>query len=141
MKVALVLAACLVLVLAPPIGAEQGRVVIDELTVLEQGRVIVLDTPVTAPADAARAAPASAPKRDVDDGYSVCSTSDDAYPFDLTGLTAGTAIVLPGTLNYPYDATLRPNGSEVWIADANDNSVIVVDRATDTVTHQIPTCE
>ena len=141
MRHALILSACLVLVPAPAALAEQGRVVIDDLTVLEDGKVTALDTPVTAPADAARTAPASAPKRDIDDGYAVCSTSDDAYPFDLTGLTAGTAIVLPGSLNYPYDATLRPNGNEVWIADANDNSVIVVDRATDTVTHQVPTCE
>lgn len=138
---ALILAACLVLVPATAALAEQGRVVIDDLTVLEDGKVTALDTPATAPTDAAPPALAPAPKRDADDGYAACSNSDDAYPFDLTGLTAGAAIVLPGSLNYPYDATLRPNGSEVWIADANDDSVIVVDRATDTVTHQVPTCE
>jgi YVTN family beta-propeller protein len=141
MKHALVLSTCLVLVLAAPVAAERGRVVIDDLTVLEDGRVIVLESPVTAPYDARSPASAPALKRDADDGYAACSTSDDVYPFDLVGLTAGAAIVLPGSLNYPYDATMRPDGSEVWIADSSEDSLIVIDRATDTVTHQVPVCD
>jgi len=140
MRHALVLSACLVLVSATAAVAEQGRVVIDDLTVIEGGRVMVLGSPIAAPFDAR--SPASAPtlERAAGDGYAACSDSDDAYPFDLAGLTAGAAIVLPGSTNYPYDATMRPDGSEVWIADANDDSVMVIDRATDTVTHQVPVC-
>lgn len=141
MRHALVLSACLVLMSAVPVVADQGRVVVDDLTVLENGKVIVLETPATPAVDSRARVPAAALKRAAGDGYAACSTSDDVYPFDLTGLTSGAAILLPGSLNYPYDATLRPDGSEVWIADASDNSLIVVDRATDTVTHQIPVCE
>jgi YVTN family beta-propeller protein len=144
MKGALVFSACLVLASAMPLVAEQGRVVIDDLTVREGGKVISLDRPVIAPPEEQRAttpASASAFGRDSEDGYAACSTSDDAYPFDLAGLTAGAPILLPGSLNYPYDATMRPDGSEVWVADASDNSVIVIDRGTDTVTHQVPVCE
>jgi YVTN family beta-propeller protein len=141
MRHALVLWACLVLVAAAPVVADRGRVVIDDLTVLEDGRVIVLGSPVAAPYDARSPAVAPTVERGAGDGFAACSTTDDAYPFDLGALTAGAAIPLPGSLNYPYDATMRPDGSEVWIADATDNSVIVIDSATYTVTHQVPVCE
>lgn len=145
MRHALALSACLVLVLAASAVADQGRVVIDELTVLENGNVISLEAPIGQPAEESPPGlqPGTASGRPwaAGDGYAACSTSDDAYPFDLTGLTAGSAILLPGSNNYPYDATLRPDGSEVWIADANDGSVMVIDRATDVVTHHVPTCD
>jgi YVTN family beta-propeller protein len=105
---------------------------IDDLTILRNGEV------VTYPVDelqAPRAVPSSAFSRGMSDGYVFCSASDDAYPFDLTTHVAGTSI--PG-YNYPYDAMMNPQGTEIWVADASVEAVIVLDRATNTVTDTIP---
>lgn len=120
--------------------AQQAALVIDDRTALDNGQLVHRAVPAAAPLSARPAAAAPAVPRAPGDGYAACSTSADAYPFDLGGSGTGTAIVLPGSSNYAYDATMRPDGSEIWIADASADSVLVIDRASDTVTHQIPVC-
>ncbi len=73
--------------------------------------------------------------RGMNDGYVFCSASDDAYPFDLTTHSPGTSIA---GYNYPYDAMMNPQGTEIWVADASVEAVIVLDRISNTVTHTIP---
>ena len=76
-----------------------------------------------------------------DDGYVACSNSDDVIPFDLLTYALGTAIPLPYTYPYPYDATMTPDGTEVWVPDASGDHVVVIDVATNTITHTIPVGE
>ncbi len=76
-----------------------------------------------------------------DDGYVACSNSDDVIPFDLLTYAVGTAISLPYTNPYPYDATMTPDGSEVWVPDASGDHVVVIDVATNAITHTIPVGE
>ncbi|MCK4511949.1 beta-propeller fold lactonase family protein, partial [bacterium] len=76
-----------------------------------------------------------------DDGYVACSNSDDVIPFDLLTYAIGTAIPLPYTYPYPYDATMTPDGSEVWVPDASGDHVVVIDVATNAITHTIPVGE
>ena len=76
-----------------------------------------------------------------DDGYVACSSSDDVIPFDLVNHVAGTPIPLPATYPYPYDATMSPDGSEVWVPDASGDHVVVIDVATNAITHTIPVGE
>ena len=71
------------------------------------------------------------------DGYVACSVSDDVIPFDLLTYAVGTPIPLPYTYPYPYDATMTPDGSEVWVPDASGDHVVVIDVATNTATHTI----
>ena len=85
---------------------------------------------------ASLAAPAIA-----DDGYVACSNSDDVIPFDLLTYAVGTAIPLPAAYPYPYDATMSPDGTEVWVPDASGDHVVVIDVATNTITHTIPVGE
>jgi YVTN family beta-propeller protein len=105
---------------------------IDDMTVLLEGNVVESplvehDTP---------AEPSSAREtRDMNDGYVFCSASDDGYPFDLSTHVPGASI--PG-YNYPYDAMMNQQGTEVWVADASLDAVVVLDRDTNTVTHTIP---
>jgi len=81
---------------------------------------------------------AAAGPRSLNEGYVGCSTSDKCISFDLVTYAIGATIeLLPGA-DYPYDATMRPDGSEVWFCGAVGDSVLVVDRATNTVTHRIP---
>jgi YVTN family beta-propeller protein len=75
------------------------------------------------------------------DGYVGCSNSDDVIPFDLLTYAVGTAIPLPAAYPYPYDATMTPDGSEVWVPDASGDHVVVIDVATNTITHTIPVGE
>jgi len=75
------------------------------------------------------------------DGYVACSTSDDVIPFDLMTYAVGTAIPLPYTYPYPYDATMSPDGTEVWVADASGDHVVVINVASNTITHTIPVAE
>jgi len=114
---------------------------IDDQTFLEEGRVVRREAPTPDVAEYVSPSASTAMKvksgRALGEGYAACSTSDDLYPFDLTTYAVGTAIDLPGSTNYPYDATKRPDGSEVWIADANADEILVVDLASDSVVHQI----
>ena len=76
-----------------------------------------------------------------DDGYVACSNSDDVIPFDVLTYAVGTAIPLPADYPYPYDATMTPDGSEVWVPDASGDHVVVIDVATNSITHTIPVGE
>jgi YVTN family beta-propeller protein len=104
---------------------------IDDMTVLQDGKLV--EAPLVEHGGFVR--PASAGSRGMNDGYVFCSASDDAYPFDLTTHTPGTSIA---GYNYPYDAMMNPQGTEIWVADASLEAVIVLDRATNTVIHTIP---
>ena len=76
-----------------------------------------------------------------DDGYVACSNSDDVIPFDNLTYALSTAIPLPATYPYPYDATMNPDGTEVWVPDGSGDHVVVIDVATNTITHTIPVGE
>ena len=76
-----------------------------------------------------------------DDGYVACSNSDDVIPFDVLTYAVGTSIPLPAAYPYPYDATMTPDGSEVWVPDASGDHVVVIDVATNSITHTIPVGE
>lgn len=82
------------------------------------------------------AAPAAAT-----DGYVACSNSDDVIPFDLMTYATGSPIPLPAAYPYPYDATMNPEGTEVWVPDASGDHVVVIDVATNAITHTIPVGE
>jgi YVTN family beta-propeller protein len=72
-------------------------------------------------------------------GFSGASTSDDLVVFDTaTGMASPTTIDLLPEGDYPYDATLNPDGSQVWIAGASGEGVIVVDTATPGIGQRIP---
>jgi|GEM_PF-2952073 len=74
----------------------------------------------------------------LDYGYTGASGNDSLAIFDLTTWTlSGTLSLLPEG-DYPYDATITPDGREVWIAGAAGDGVIVVDTAINQVTHHIP---
>jgi len=85
-------------------------------------------------------APAGA-ERGMNDGWVGCSTTDSACPFDLDTYAAGPSISLLPEGDYPYDATITPDGTEVWIVGAVGDGAIVIDRATNTVIHRIGTGE
>jgi YVTN family beta-propeller protein len=72
------------------------------------------------------------------DGLVGCSTSDDAYPFALGAHTPGAAIDLLPEGNYPYDATITPDGAQVWLVGASGDGVVVIDRATNAVVARFP---
>ena len=78
---------------------------------------------------------------DADDGYVACSNSDDVIPFDNLTYSLGTPIPLPASFPYPYDATMSPDGTEVWVPDASGDHVVVIDIATNAITHTIPVGE
>jgi YVTN family beta-propeller protein len=72
------------------------------------------------------------------DGYVGCSASDNCVPFDLETHTPSSSIDLLPEGNYPYDATMRPGGAEVWIVGNSGDAVVVIDVATNVITHRIP---
>ncbi len=76
-----------------------------------------------------------------DDGYVACSNSRDVIPFDVLTYVIGTPIPLPDDFPYPYDATMTPDGAEVWVPDASEDHVVVIDVATNAITHTIPVGE
>jgi DNA-binding beta-propeller fold protein YncE len=71
-------------------------------------------------------------------GYIGTSGGDDLVVFDL-----GTNDVVPPDIDllpegdYPYDVTLNRDGSEVWIAGASGEGVIVVDTSSNTISERI----
>lgn len=70
-------------------------------------------------------------------GYTGFSGTQSATPFEPVTHVLGTSFTLqPGT--YPYDATMRPDGEEVWIPGATGDRVTVIDRAGALVSHSIP---
>ena len=76
---------------------------------------------------------------EVPTGFVGCSTSDDCHPFHLDTHQVGAAIDLLPEGDYPYDATIRPDGQEVWFVGAVGDGAVVVDRETGTITHRIAT--
>ncbi len=106
---------------------------IDDMTILRDGEVV--ESPLAGGRTEGTITSSSPGKRGMNDGYVFCSASDDAYPFDLTTHTPGASIA---GYSYPYDAMMNYQGTEVWVADASAEAVIVLDRGTDTVTHTIP---
>lgn len=86
----------------------------------------------------AAAAQAAAPDKALSDGFVGCSTSDNCYPFDLSTHATGTAIDLLPEADYPYDATITPDGSQVWFVGASGDGVVVLDRAGNTVIQRFP---
>jgi YVTN family beta-propeller protein len=71
-------------------------------------------------------------------GFTGKSGNDAARAFDLaTGQSVGGDIDLLPEGNYPYDATIKPDGSEVWMPGASGDGVIVLDTATATVAHRV----
>jgi DNA-binding beta-propeller fold protein YncE len=76
-----------------------------------------------------------------DKGYVGCSTSDDAYAFDLDSFLPGGSIDLLPEGNYPYDATMHPDGDEVWICGASGDGVVVIARESEAVLQRIATGE
>jgi YVTN family beta-propeller protein len=105
---------------------------IDDMTILQDGELV--DFPVVEHETSAGHS-STQQDRGMNDGFVFCSGSDDAYPFDLTTHTPGASIA---GYNYPYDAMLNPQGTEVWVADASLDAVVVLDRSTNTVSHTIP---
>lgn len=74
-------------------------------------------------------------------GFVGCSTSDDCFPFDFATHTPGAAIDLLPEGDYPYDATITPDGSQVWFVGASGDGVVVIDRLTSTVVARIPVAD
>ena len=79
------------------------------------------------------AAALATPDKALTDGFVGCSNSDDCYPFDLASYVAGSAISLLPEGNYPYDATITPDGNQVWFVGSSGDGVVVLDRTTNTV--------
>ena len=77
----------------------------------------------------------------LEDGFVGNSSSDDCFPFDLGSHVAGSAIDLLPEANYPYDATIKPDGSEVWFVGASGDGVVVIDRATNAVVQRFDVSE
>jgi YVTN family beta-propeller protein len=74
-------------------------------------------------------------------GYVACSTSDDVIPFEVSSYITDTPIPLPASFPYPYDATMNADTTEVWVADASGDHAVVIDIATNAITHTIPVGE
>jgi YVTN family beta-propeller protein len=73
-----------------------------------------------------------------DYGYLGMSSTDSLVVLDLDAGTALTpSIDLLPEGNYPYDATILPDGSEVWICGASGDGIVVIDTTTHAVTHRI----
>jgi len=71
-------------------------------------------------------------------GFVGKSGNDALRAFDLeTGSAVGDDIDLLPEADYPYDATIRPDGSEVWIPGAAGDGVIVVTTAAPAVSERI----
>ena len=69
-----------------------------------------------------------------DHGFVGMSTTDSLVVLDLDAGTAlSPSIDLLPEGNYPYDATILPDGSEVWICGAVGDGIVVVDTATHAV--------
>ncbi len=66
-------------------------------------------------------------------GFVGMSTSDALVVLDLDAGTAlSPSIPLLPEGDYPYDVTILPDGSEVWICGASGDGVVVLDTATQT---------
>lgn len=75
------------------------------------------------------------------DGFVGCSTSDDCWTFDLETYDVGPATDLLPLGNYPYDATITPDGTEVWFVGASGDGVVVRSRSNNALVAQIPVAD
>jgi YVTN family beta-propeller protein len=78
---------------------------------------------------------------DFSNGYVGCSWSETAVPFDLETFATGAPIDLLPEGDYCYDATMKPDALEVWIPGASGDGVVVIDRATSTISQRIPVAD
>ncbi len=92
------------------------------------GTIVVVASVVAGP-------PAHA--RGPDDGYVGCSDSDDCVPFNLTDYVSAEPIELLPEGDLPADATMKPDGTEVWICGGHGDGVVIIDTATNTVIHRL----
>ena len=73
-----------------------------------------------------------------DHGFVGMSTTDTLVVLDLdSGTALSPSIDLLPEGNYPYDATILPDGSEVWICGAVGDGVVVIDTQTHAVITRI----
>lgn len=71
-------------------------------------------------------------------GFVGMSASDSLVVLDLDAGTAlSPSIGLLPEGDYPYDATILPDGSEVWVCGASGDGVVVIDTATHAVIARI----
>ncbi|MBN1659260.1 MAG: PKD domain-containing protein [Anaerolineae bacterium] len=70
-------------------------------------------------------------------GYTGASTTDEAAVFDLQTATWVTNLSLLPEGNYPYDATVTPDGGEVWIPGASGDGVVVIDTTTNQIAQRV----
>ncbi len=75
------------------------------------------------------------------DGFVGCSTSDDCWPFDLATHEVRPALPLMGLGDYPYDATVTPDGYEVWFVGASGDGVVVYSRTSGALVALIPVAD
>ncbi len=69
-----------------------------------------------------------------DHGFVGFSTTDSLVVLDLdAGTPLAPSINLLPEANYPYDATILPDGSEVWICGASGDGIVVIETVTLTV--------
>src|SRR5690606_29102329 len=54
-------------------------------------------------------------------------------PIELGSRTAQPVMGLGAAASYPYDATVRPGGAEVWIVGASGDGVVIVDTSTNAI--------
>ncbi len=72
-------------------------------------------------------------------GYTGASTNDTLAVFDLSTNMLLTTLSLLPEADYPYDATMRPDGSEVWLVGASGDGVVVLDTISNTITERVST--
>ncbi len=71
-------------------------------------------------------------------GFTGKSGNDALRAFDpATGMAVGADIDLLPEGDYPYDATVNPDGTEVWIVGAVGDGVVVIDTETLAVVERI----
>ena len=78
---------------------------------------------------------------EADYGIVACSNSDSYSRFDLVTFAMDPPISVLPEGNYPYDATMNPAGTEVWIPGASGDGMVVINRNSGLITHRISTGE
>jgi YVTN family beta-propeller protein len=69
------------------------------------------------------------------DGYVACMTSETCVPFDVNTYSQDTPIDLLPDADYAYDCTMKPDGSEIWISGGSGDGIVVIDTATNLISH------
>ncbi len=71
------------------------------------------------------------------DGYVGCTDSDDCVAFDVSTYSVYDPIDLIPEGQNPGDATMKPDGSEVWICGGTGDGIVIIDVATNTVIYRL----